>query len=149
MRLNSASFTVTRRFAELAEFPKFPALKRRINILWGVMKVEDAVGATQPWMSRRAAPSPSETPDHWADTGCSLAPSCLNCPLPVCRYDLPIKLRPVSAKKIESDAEIWHSHYIDGLSFREIAALRGITTRSVKRAVDREIRREMMRYGAD
>lgn len=27
----------------------------------------------------------------YADTGCELAPSCLRCPLPACRYDLPPK----------------------------------------------------------
>ena len=27
--------------------------------------------------------------DHYADTGCELAPSCLACPLPVCIEDVP------------------------------------------------------------
>ena len=26
---------------------------------------------------------------NYRDTGCSLAPSCLACPLPACRYDVP------------------------------------------------------------
>ncbi|MGI8553711.1 MAG: hypothetical protein ACR2PL_23420 [Dehalococcoidia bacterium] len=31
------------------------------------------------------------SPEHvvYRDTGCEVAPSCLNCPLTVCRYDLP------------------------------------------------------------
>lgn len=28
-------------------------------------------------------------PAYYKDQGCSLAPSCLNCPLPQCRYDAP------------------------------------------------------------
>lgn len=28
-------------------------------------------------------------PAYYKDQGCSLAPSCLNCPLPRCRYDAP------------------------------------------------------------
>lgn len=28
---------------------------------------------------------------HYRDDGCSIAPSCLSCPLPACRYDLPAK----------------------------------------------------------
>ena len=27
--------------------------------------------------------------DYFPDNGCSIAPSCLNCPLPFCRYDDP------------------------------------------------------------
>ncbi len=28
------------------------------------------------------------TPDYYTDQGCEIAPSCLNCPLEICRYDL-------------------------------------------------------------
>lgn len=28
---------------------------------------------------------------HYRDDGCSIAPRCLDCPLPACRYDLPPK----------------------------------------------------------
>lgn len=30
---------------------------------------------------------------HYRDTGCSLAPRCLECPLPRCRYDEPTPAR--------------------------------------------------------
>lgn len=35
----------------------------------------------------------TETMDtaRWKDTGCSLVPRCLDCPLLACRYDLPAK----------------------------------------------------------
>lgn len=33
--------------------------------------------------------------DIYADHGCSVAPSCLNCPLPVCKYDAPRANRTV------------------------------------------------------
>lgn len=45
-------------------------------------------------MARAGLRKPQETrrdalPEHltYRDTGCSLARSCLRCPLPVCRYD--------------------------------------------------------------
>ncbi len=27
---------------------------------------------------------------HYEDTGCEVSPSCLNCPLPQCKYDDPV-----------------------------------------------------------
>lgn len=50
---------------------------------------------------------------YYRDTGCELAPRCLACPLPQCRYDLPpkraqallraAKLRPLLAEGLTVD----------------------------------------------
>ena len=41
---------------------------------------------------------------RYEDTGCEVAPSCLRCPLPMCRYDHPGGLRGVL--NVARDAEI-------------------------------------------
>ena len=43
-------------------------------------------------MSRRTT---SDLPEHYPyrDTGCNVAPACLNCPLPRCKYDDPEEYR--------------------------------------------------------
>ena len=57
-------------------------------------------GASLPWLSPDAAPGRPGAPDHlpydsklWRDSGCPDLdiPTCLGCPLPACRYDLPPK----------------------------------------------------------
>ena len=45
-------------------------------------------------------------PLHWMDRGCDLAPSCLACPFPSCRYDTPV----VSLKRQQKDREVALAH---------------------------------------
>lgn len=69
------------------------------------------------------------------DTGCSVAPSCLRCPLPACRYDTATS-RPARAPgRIERVRELTEA----GLTAVEIGKALGITQRSVlriRRAID-------------
>jgi hypothetical protein len=41
---------------------------------------------------------------HWRDTGCEIAPSCLSCPLPRCKYDSVIDMR--QSRPAERDQEM-------------------------------------------
>lgn len=39
---------------------------------------------------------------HWQDDGCEISPSCLSCPLEVCKYDQPATRRDPSPESIEA-----------------------------------------------
>lgn len=69
----------------------------------------------------------------YADTGCDLYPSCLQCPLPRCRYEepggAPAMLRTTRNVSIERLA------FDDGLSVSEIAARFGLSRRTVFRVL--------------
>ena len=43
-------------------------------------------------------------PTHWKDTGCSLFPACLECPLPQCVHDLP-GTGHSEARQLKAEAE--------------------------------------------
>jgi transposase-like protein len=71
---------------------------------------------------------------HWKDTGCEVAPSCLNCPLIRCKYDealihpstLRFKERRLTAIRMTDE----------GKSRDEIAEALGVSRRSVYRALE-------------
>ena len=71
------------------------------------------------------------------DKGCNIAPSCLNCPLPVCKYDLPESERQwtVRAAKKESVRLEIMSMHSQGASTQAIATAVQLTTRTVRRAI--------------
>ena len=82
-------------------------------------------------------------PEHtqYTDTGCEVSPSCLRCPLPVCRYDYAdagSALRALNAvrvlKNAQRDDEIRRLR-AEGLSLKEIAERFQIGTSSVFRVV--------------
>ena len=66
----------------------------------------------------------------WRDTGCVVAPRCLECPLPVCRYDLHAGVR--GSQSIARQAEIARMR-AEGLSVESIGERLGISRRSVFR----------------
>lgn len=79
---------------------------------------------------------------HWKDTGCTIGtlviPSCLTCPLPVCKYDEAAPSateRSAIVRKLRSEDRTVHifKRLDDGLTPRQIAAELGITRRSVFR----------------
>ncbi|MBK6664493.1 MAG: hypothetical protein IPG47_17650 [Thermoflexaceae bacterium] len=80
--------------------------------------------------------APDRVPErtHFRDTGCDVAPACLRCPLPVCRYDVPARQVLRASDRRERIREMT----LAGLSSVQIAAVLGISVRSVFR-----IRREM------
>ena len=72
---------------------------------------------------------------EYRDTGCSLAPSCLACPLPQCRYD-----EPRSARRLGNharDREIALLRRRHAAPVEALAATYGITTRQVYRILRR------------
>ena len=76
---------------------------------------------------------PEET--EYRDTGCSLAPSCLSCPLPQCRYD-----EPRSARRLGNharDREITLLRRQHAAPIEAIASAYGLTTRQVYRILRR------------
>lgn len=69
----------------------------------------------------------------YQDTGCDVSPTCLNCPLAVCKYDMP----GAAARYAERQEEMI-ALFRRGLSSQDIAARMGITYRSVNRALETE-----------
>jgi hypothetical protein len=75
-------------------------------------------------------------PEHtqYADTGCSLHPSCLTCPLVRCRYEEPGGTRGVISRGRDQSIVALRRN---GLGFEEIARRCGVSRRTVFRALAR------------
>lgn len=69
----------------------------------------------------------SET-SHWKDDGCEIAPHCLSCPLPACRYDLP----PKRAGALMREAQL-RELLNAGHSACEAALMMGVSRRTIFR----------------
>ena len=65
--------------------------------------------------------------DNYPDTGCEIAPSCLRCPLPQCKYDLPVQ----SQRRYVRDYQVV---LIEGLTVGAAANLLGVSERTIFRA---------------
>ena len=75
-------------------------------------------------------------PEHvgYKDEGCDLANSCLNCPYEECVYDTPGGKR--YWKKKERSAEMIRLHTEEGKAVKELAAMYGVSKRTVQRALE-------------
>ncbi len=71
----------------------------------------------------------------WQDTGCELAPSCLECPLALCKYDDPS--RGQRNRKIMRDKEIVKLRG-KGLRVSNIAKITNTSDRTVYRIIRRD-----------
>lgn len=71
---------------------------------------------------------PTET-SNWRDTGCEIAPACLSCPLPRCRYDAPTRVLRINRNHVIRDARGV------GESAESIATRLGVSRRTVFRAI--------------
>lgn len=73
---------------------------------------------------------------RYHDEGCDLAPSCLNCPFPRCRYD-DTTIGPRRGRKpgpsAGRHAEMVHLRREEGLSITELAARFDVSKRTVHR----------------
>ena len=69
------------------------------------------------------------------DTGCNLYPRCLDCPLPVCRYDIPEGRLTIRGR--ERATQIIRLHQEEHLSVKTIARRCNCTTRTVYRHIQR------------
>lgn len=74
--------------------------------------------------------------DEYVDEGCDLAPRCLECPLPACKYDLGRK----QGASVLKEQEIAR-HLAAGLSVDETAAAMGMSRRSVYRLKEKAAKR--------
>ena len=72
---------------------------------------------------------------HYEDTGCEASDSCLDCPLPRCRYDDPAWY--VRNRRLARDFRIVHTMQQNSLSIEETAVRFGITNRTVFRILQR------------
>ena len=83
-------------------------------------------------------PDPSEDASefyHYEDTGCEVADSCLDCPLPRCRYDDPTWYQ--RNRRLARDFRIVHAMLRECLSIHETAERFSITPRTVFRILQR------------
>lgn len=72
---------------------------------------------------------------HYEDTGCEVSDSCLDCPLPLCRYDDPTWFQ--RNRRLARDFRIVHAMQKESLSIHETAKRFSITTRTVFRVIQR------------
>ena len=70
---------------------------------------------------------------RYKDEGCDLAESCLNCPYEECIYDKPGGKR--HRKKKERSAEMIRLYDEEGKEIKELAAIYGVSKRTVQRAL--------------
>lgn len=74
-------------------------------------------------------------PEHtdYSDTGCDLYPSCLNCPLPRCRYEDPGGA--AAMLRVGRNASIVRLAQEDGMSVDELSAAFGLSRRTIFRVL--------------
>ena len=72
---------------------------------------------------------------HYEDTGCEASDSCLDCPLPVCKYDDPVWYH--RNRRLARDFRVMHIMQREGLSIEETAERFSVTVRTVFRILQR------------
>ncbi len=91
---------------------------------------------------------------HYEDTGCEVSRSCLNCPLPRCKYDDPVWFQ--KHRRLARDLKVWNTMQRENLTVEETADRFSVTVRTVFRVMrrcrestmDMEVE-EMMAFAAD
>ena len=84
---------------------------------------------------RRADPDDVSEFYHYEDTGCEASDSCLDCPLPFCKYDDPAWYQ--RNRRLARDFRILHVMTQESLSIEETAQRFSITARTVFRIMQR------------
>lgn len=72
---------------------------------------------------------------HWVDDGCDVSPSCLTCPLPVCRYDIQGGIKMLASIRRNEQIMLLHSQ---GHTAEFISGQVGISLRSVFRILRKQ-----------
>ena len=72
---------------------------------------------------------------HYEDTGCEVSPSCLNCPLPQCKYDDPVWFQRY--RRMGRDMKVWRTIHSESLTAEEAAQRFSVTVRTVFRIMRR------------
>jgi len=86
-------------------------------------------------MARQGRSKLDSLPEEWdyRDDGCDLAPSCLRCPFPRCRYDEEGGIAGYLRR--QRDSELRRLRHEEGLAPTELAARFHVSLRSVYRIV--------------
>lgn len=77
---------------------------------------------------------PDSETKHWADDGCEVSPTCLQCVLPRCRYDVPGGLKTVLSEFRNTQIV---TLYAQGRTTEYISSVTHISQRSVFRILKR------------
>ncbi len=72
---------------------------------------------------------------HYEDTGCEVSASCLNCPLPQCKYDDPEWFQ--RQRRMARDLTVWSTMRSEDLTVDEAAERFSVTVRTVFRIMRR------------
>ena len=72
---------------------------------------------------------------HYEDTGCEVSASCLNCPLPQCKYDDPGWFQ--RHRRLARDLKVWSTMQSETLTVEEAAERFSVTVRTVFRIMRR------------
>ena len=72
---------------------------------------------------------------HYEDTGCEVSPSCLNCPLPRCKYDDPVWFQRY--RRMGRDLKVWRTIQVESLTAEAAAERFSVTVRTVFRIMRR------------
>ena len=95
--------------------------------------------AARPETARKEDPTtfPDDVSEfyHYEDTGCEVSDSCLDCPLPQCRYDDPEWY--VRNRRLAKDFRLAYVMRQERLTVEETAERFGITRRTVFRVLQR------------
>lgn len=84
-----------------------------------------------------ARPQVDEVPEFYPyeDTGCEVSSSCLNCPLPQCKYDDPIWYQ--KNRRLAKDLKVYTTMQIEQLTVEEAAERFSVTVRTIFRIMRR------------
>ena len=85
--------------------------------------------------SRRTIPDDVSEFYHYEDTGCEASDSCLDCPLPLCKYDDPAWYQ--RNRRLARDFRILRVMTQESLSIEETAQRFSVTVRTVFRIMQR------------
>ena len=83
---------------------------------------------------------------HYEDTGCEASDSCLDCPLPMCRYDDPVWYQ--RNRRLANDFRVVQVIERENLSIDEASLRFGVAPRTVFRIMQR-CREARMQAGTD
>lgn len=72
---------------------------------------------------------------HFSDTGCEVAGSCLDCPLPQCKFDDPVWYQ--AYKRQGRDLQLVTAYSNEGMSVFQVAERFNVSPRTVHRAIKR------------
>jgi hypothetical protein len=90
----------------------------------------------------------------YEDTGCEMAASCLNCPLPRCKYDDPVWYQ--KNRRLAKDLKVYAAIEAEMLSAEAAAERFSVTVRTIFRIMERcrealgnsETRQDMVLFAA-